>query len=428
MIVMMLTVSTMTFKDNYPIYSFSQALKKNKMLAWAKYQLSDGMIQETLAPGCLGGTSPIDNPGGRVMGDVTSAFIIEAYQIYEWTGDTAFLNQIWPQIKNAISWQINISKKYGLPSYMTCTYDILSMEQYELMAFNGFWHLVSMMAAQKLATIQNDLNLANACNQSYQLGLSALNQNLWNGNYYRAFTNPGTEPVMADTMYAQVWAFTLGLGLSVPSDRIKSHLQAELSHNDSPYGLLVLTGRHSDKRKQVKIDQYTDCGSINPIAQDNSIWMGGSPNWASLNIHLGMEVSQAMIQPEKALDRWRSQLNDQWNIHGLMGGIGYGIDGQPWCTSHYGFHMVLWHLPFAVSGQLYSAPAGTLSFSPKIPAPYKLPLLLPNVVGYLSRQGNTYSITVNKGHLVLNSCIVDGSKYPGTVNLSDGQTISWGSK
>jgi hypothetical protein len=41
-----------------------------------------------------------------------------------------------------------------------------------------------------------------------------------------------------------------------------------------------------------------------------------------------------MWQAQKALDQWRVGLNDQWNTHGLLGGIGYGIDGQPLCTRY----------------------------------------------------------------------------------------------
>ena len=45
-----------------------------------------------------------------------------------------------------------------------------------------------------------------------------------------------------------------------------------------------------------------------------------------------MEVNESMAQAEKSLNRWRTELNDLWNIHGLVGGIGYGYDGLPWCT------------------------------------------------------------------------------------------------
>ena len=48
----------------------------SKMRAWASGQLDDGMIQEQLACGCMAAVPPkLDEPCGRVMGDVSSMFI-----------------------------------------------------------------------------------------------------------------------------------------------------------------------------------------------------------------------------------------------------------------------------------------------------------------------------------------------------------------
>ena len=45
----------------------------------------------------------------------------------------------------------------------------------------------------------------------------------------------------------QVLAYSLGLGTLVQNEtRLRLHMRAELVHNDSPYGLLVLTGGHPD--------------------------------------------------------------------------------------------------------------------------------------------------------------------------------------
>jgi len=80
--------------------------------------------------------------------------------------------------------------------------------------------------------------------------------------------------------------------------------------------------------------------------QDNAIWMLGNPNWATLNLHLSAsptpgDINRFLGVAEVALNRWRSEINDLWNIAGIMGGIGYRADGLPWITSHYGFFYVL---------------------------------------------------------------------------------------
>ena len=104
----------------------------------------------------------------------------------------------------------------------------------------------------------------------------------------------------------------------------------------------------------------------------------------SFLFHLsGADPNKALKRAEKALDHWRSVLKDQWNIHGLMSSQGYGQDGLPWATSHYSFHLVLWHLPLALSGQKYSAPESSLEFWPKFPIPFELPFFTPQASGTL---------------------------------------------
>jgi hypothetical protein len=52
--------------------------------------------------------------------------------------------------------------------------------------------------------------------------------------------------------------------------------------------------------------------------------------------------------------------------------------------AHYGFHMPLWFIPQAMTGQLYSAVDSTLSFTPQLPCPFSLPMLVTGAVGVLT--------------------------------------------
>jgi non-lysosomal glucosylceramidase len=92
--------------------------------------------------------------------------------------------------------------------------------------------------------------------------------------------------------------------------------------------------------------------------------MGASQDWSVLNLWLGMGPDHALAQSEKGLRHVRETLNDQWNTIGLYAGDGYGAGGIPLNTIHYGFHIVLWHLPFAISGQYTDLAGGVLLFSP----------------------------------------------------------------
>lgn len=178
---------------------------------------------------------------------------------------------------------------------------------------------------------------------------------------------------------------------------------------------------------------HKNCFSLEEESKFNSIWMGSDADWTTMNIHLGMNPTEALRQAEKALEHYRTKLNDFWNIHGLTAGQGYGVDGQPWCTSHYSFHMVLWHIPLALSGQLYTAVEQKLTFKPKLNVPYALPFFTPFGSGTVQARNLNgrvkYMVTVTSGKLKLKLLAVSKSMYPkNRIYLRQGEYVTWENK
>jgi non-lysosomal glucosylceramidase len=402
-----------------PYILYFPQTEKIKMYAWAKYQQADGMIQEELATGCMGNTVPYDQHGGRRMGDVTTVFILETLELYRWTNDLVFLKDMYPHILAGIKWQLSVSSSFGLPEHLQCTYDVPEMSQYPTTTFNSFMHLAALRACMELALVMNDTMTYTTCYEPYVLAIKQINQLLWYNDsletgYFLAYTGgQGEKAIFTDALYGQVLAFTYGLGPLYNITAMQQHLDSELRLADTPYGLRMLTGR----------EPLTS-------SQDNTIWMGSSQDWSVLNIWLGMDPDDVLTQSEKSLNHVRVTLNDQWNTHGIYAGDGYGAGGNPWNTAHYGFHMVLWHLPFAISGQYTDLVKGVLLFSPKQRPPFMLPVLIPNTFGSISANplsnGQTsYTLTLSVGNLSLNQLAINGVQYPGSVKLTAGQSVEW---
>ena len=402
-----------------PYMLYFPETEKIKMYAWAKYQQADGMIQEALTVGCLGDTVPYDVHGGRRMGDVTSIFILETLEFYRWTNDMTFLKDMYPHVVAGINWQIKVASSFGLPERLECTYDIPNLSQYPTTTFNSFLHLAVLRGCMELALVMNDSTTYNNCYEPFGVAVKQINQLLWYSDgvetgYFLAYTGgQGEKAIFTDALYGQVLAFTYGLGTLYNISSMQQHLQSEVRLGDTPYGLRMLTGREP---------------LTNP--QDNSIWMGASQDWSALNLWLDMDPDDALTQSQKGLDHVRETLRDQWNTHGLYAGDGYGIGGKPWITAHYGFHMVLWHLPFAFTGQYTDLSKGVLLFSPKIRSPYVLPFLIPKIFGSISASpmsnGETsYTLRLAVGNLSLTQLAVDGVQYPGSVTLVAGQSVQW---
>ena len=401
-----------------PYILYFPETEANKLRQHRANQDTSGMIQEELIGGCwgdvLGWDSRDDN--GRRMADVTNLYVAEIYQLWKWRPQPGWLDEFWPSVQRAVAWEIGVSPQ-GLPVQLVDTYDILALDQYEYATFNSVLHLLGMRAAMEMARAMKDSATYDAAAASFALGQKTLQATLWHadGAYYRSYynvKNTSEVALFADALYAQVVSNTLGLGLLLPAEQMRAHLAAEAALNDSPYGLIVQTGREPQSNQQ-----------------DNAIWMGGSQDWTALSISLGMKPADAYAQAMKGLDNWRLRLNDQWNVWGLAAGMGVGMDGLHWCTSHYGFHMVLWHQPFAISGQQWDAAAGHLSFDVKLQAPYVVPVLLPGMLGRLECSEvdgrPLYVLEVTMGEADVRQLTIGGVEQPAPGALMRGRRVTW---
>ena len=171
------------------------------------------MIQEELRDGCEGGMIPLpklDIPTGRVMSDVSSMFITYILELYRWSNDVTTLKALWPNAKRAAQWHINVSSKYGVPTHLINTYDILRQDQYDLCSYNSAFHLLALAAARELANAMGDASFAKECETAFTRGQDAMDKMQWNetAGYYNSYTNLSepTNPgaLMSDTFYAQV--------------------------------------------------------------------------------------------------------------------------------------------------------------------------------------------------------------------------------
>ena len=169
-----------------------------------------------------------------------------------------------------------------------------------------------------------------------------------------------------DALYAQVLAYSAGLGRLVSSDdKIKSHLAAELATNCvraegaalvdgcDDAGIVILTGRTP------------------PGVTDWQIWEGGAPNHATVGLQTGEPPATALANFQKSATSWSQRINDQWNTAGIkdtdgckdliigsrhaVGGVGWWwvvLGGFGWCWvvrgggwwigCFYGWYVVVW--------------------------------------------------------------------------------------
>ena len=131
-----------------------------KLQAWGSWaQGADGRVAECLAGF---GHGPLDQPTGRAMGDTTSLFVLEVFELWRQGADTAataaLLQSLYPSVRKAVQWMVANAAKdgYNLPQYLTTTYDHFGWERQRGVVYNAHIYLVSLRAGQELAKAAAD--------------------------------------------------------------------------------------------------------------------------------------------------------------------------------------------------------------------------------------------------------------------------------
>ena len=152
-------------------------------------------------------------PIQRIMGNVTSVFITATYHIYQWTNNNEFLNNMWPHVIRAVNWMIDKGTNglaYLADSNARTIY-------YTYTTFNSFMYVLALRVAQELSTIMGDADLLKKVTTANAIARDRISEEFWSeqDGYYHAWWDKklgSPSWLMSDSLYAQVWAYTLGLG------------------------------------------------------------------------------------------------------------------------------------------------------------------------------------------------------------------------
>eukprot|EP01051_Picozoa_sp_SAG22_P001826 SAG22_NODE_75_length_22256_cov_45.062960_13_plen_232_part_00 len=176
--------------------------EEQKVEGWGSWAQDpkDGHVYECLAGF---GHGQFDHPSGRYMGDTSSIFVLEAYELYRHTANKTFLESVWPGAKRAINWCMDNANgnnategPYGLPQHITTTYDHFGFERHRAVTYNAHIYLTALNAAKALAAVVGDTETLAAVEKSYKFSQAGLvDARLWNDThkFFRCHTADGTD-------------------------------------------------------------------------------------------------------------------------------------------------------------------------------------------------------------------------------------------
>jgi non-lysosomal glucosylceramidase len=172
--------------------------------------------------------------------DLNSKFVLMVYRDYVLTGrkDTAFLREMWPAMKEAITYLQQFDHGSGVPEnsgYPDQTYDSWTVRG--VSAYCGGLWLAALRAAEETARTLAEPGVAAKYHELFLKGQKSFVSKLWNGEYFNYDMESATrDDVQADQLAGQWYANMTGLGDLVPREMQLSALKKIFAFNVMKFG------------------------------------------------------------------------------------------------------------------------------------------------------------------------------------------------
>ena len=355
-------------------------LDRKTLLAYGRLQGAKGTIAHSITRN-FRELQERETNGHRV--DLPGQFVYLSLRAYFWSGDRAYLGQIWPAVQKAIDYILRERDKNGdgLPDMegVMCSYDNFAM--YGVSSFVAGQWLAAMALAAKAAAVMGDDEAGRLYASVFEKGRTVFEQRLWNGKYYRLFNDEGgargtkDEGCMTDQLLGQWAAHLAGLGHLFDPKRVRAAVRHVVKANyHSEQGLRNCSWPGDGYLHDVDKDTWVD--------QANTCWTGTELAFAGLLIQEGL-VDEGLMVVRNIDDRYR-----RWGMY---------FDHQEF-GGHYYRPMSAWGIVNALAG--LGLMDGVITFDPKVKQrPCRLLWVTPDGYGHIEMRAKSAVVKVIAGCL-----------------------------
>lgn len=278
-------------------------LEKSLMRIHKNTQASKGEINHGLSSDLeqtLNGTSGIFH---RV--DLVPNYLQIVLRDFFWTGDVAFLQEMWPSVTKSINYILTErDKDHDLMPDMDgimCSYDNFPM--YGLASYIQSQWLAAMVLTREAAVIMNDQKTLKLTNEIIAKGEILMEEKLWNGSYYSLSndyngTHGVDDGILTDQIIGQWLINQTGMGYMFPKENISKSLEAimKASYIDN-FGLRNCSWpAHPELFPIHESELWVD--------QANTCWSGVELGFAGLLLYEG-KTDEALKVIKTVDDRYR---------------------------------------------------------------------------------------------------------------------------
>ena len=350
-----LHTTDITYHASFSLISLFPELQKKQMRMGAAYQREDGRVHHCFRPDM----KSTNNGFERV--DINMQFVLMVLRDYLFTGDRAYLMSLWDNVKRAMASTAMLdTDSDGLPDYGT------RRNTYDAWNFSGtpvyisvLW-LAALKAGIIMADSAGDKEYCDKWQNILEKGKKALEEKLWNGEYYNLWRNGNEtdESLMTDQLDGEWFLRMTGLTGNIPDERVCRVLEFIFEHNFDPeQGLVNAT---VPEGRRTTTDTYNNCQTI-------AVWTGIGYAFSALSMSVGgNEISDTIIE----------------SIHSNQMRFGHFWDHWE-CGHHYTRPMSSWSTLIAASGMAVDYERKRLSFKP-CSKNITFPLVLPGILAKIS--------------------------------------------
>ena len=327
-----------SYQGSGSIMALYPELQQRQLQMSARFQRDDGRVPHFFTPDF----SQVDNSFDRV--DMNPQFVLMVCRDWLWRGDREYLTAMWPHVARAIANTAQLDTDGdGLPDKDTRlnTYD--NWDFFGTPAYIASLWLAALKAGVRLAEDAGDSATAAQWRDLHGRGAATFDTKLWNGEYYSLWVDGARrdECCMSDQLSGEWYTQLMGLGQSLPRERVVAALRAVVRHNFTPEQGLINASYPAGAA--VRFPTFE-----NPQASGN--WTGIEYAFASMLMEFGL-VEDGVRLVRAVQDR-------------------YARAGRVWnhveCGDHYYRAMCSWTTLLAATGFKLDVPRRELTVAPVI--------------------------------------------------------------
>ena len=360
-----------TYYASFLLLALFPGLQLGQMKMGLKFQREDGRVHHFFTPDF----SHVDDGYDRV--DMNPQFVLMVCRDYLWTGDRAYLEEMWEPVMRAMDSIEKLDQDGdGLPDQGTRanTYDAWHFRGTPAY-IAGLW-LASLSAAIRLAGEMNADRRKGHWESLFAKGEKSF-QKLWNGEYFSLWKDgeERDECLMSGQLDAAWYCKLTGICGYTPDEQTDQVLRQVWKHNYTEEGGLVNASYPAGKRPTL----YT-YGNVQVEA-----------NWS------GVEYAIAGMLLETGHAEWARELaGNVWNRYERAG----RIFNHEECGGHYYRPLSAWTLMLSLSGLRINAPQEEISVNPAWDG-LRVPWFTQKGYGILEKTGKSLRIQCLQGELTL---------------------------